>query len=52
MKDAILIDDENFKAQNKTKDYKFIEKARLFTQKQISHCKQNNNAKKKVQRHI
>ena len=53
LKDVTLIDRENFKAQSKAKNYKFIKKAKLFTQRQMSHCKQNNNAnKKKARRRI
>ena len=53
LKDATSIDRENLKAQNKAKDYEFIKKARLFTQRQMNYCKQNNNAnRKKAQKHI
>ena len=31
LKDATLIDRENFKTQNKAENYEFIEKTRLFT---------------------
>ena len=47
LKNAILIDREDFKTQNEAKNYKFIQKARLFMQKQINHCKQDDNAKRK-----
>ena len=33
LKDATLIDHEDFKTQNEAKNYEFIEKTRLFTQR-------------------
>ena len=35
-KDVTLIDREDLKAQSETKNYEFIEKARSFTQRQMS----------------
>ena len=45
-KNATLINREDLKVQSEAKNYEFIEKARLFTQRQMSHCRQNNNANK------
>ena len=39
LKDVTLIDREDLKAQSKAKDYEFIKKAKLFMQRQMSHCK-------------
>ena len=49
-KSATLIDRESFKTQNKTKNYKFIKKTRLFTQRQINHCINVIIQKKKIRK--
>ena len=37
LKDVTLIDDEGFKTENETKNYKYIKETKLFMQREMNH---------------